>query len=586
MPRSAIRTLPALDLGGMTFLPTWLPDETFFSLASRYHVLTGNRLSAHTALALFDGPRRGCEHDFPSHLRQFVDRVGDASQQAADIVLQRTILPFYLPLRSSAEAQQALTSLIDEPQGMLKFRLGILTSRFRGNHPLKACTACMTSDAAAFGSPYWHRAHQFPGVWRCSTHQKMLKESTIKSTGVERFGWTLPNQQRLRDPIEGEIAAEVISALDKFASLVANWVALPVGTHLSSSTLSRAYRSTLQDGCASMPGKQDKRGEWAKAYGNSVAALRVVPELAGLPATEHQAAGQIDRWLFHPRGNTHPLRHLSLIYWLFPDWKTFWQRYVEIDSSISETEHPAPVRPKELEPRHASVLSLLGSGRSVSAAAAEVGVDVSTAIAWAAKAGISVARRPKTLMPDKLSAVIADLRGGADKEVAAQRHGISVQTITRLLRSEVGLRGIWQAARFGKDQKQARSNWSEQIADTPEIGLTALRAKQPAAYAWLYRHDRDWLIEHSRQVRLPRTRGSGSKVDWDSRDTALSSEVSRVAAVIADRMQRDHVELWRLYQAIPELKAKLGALERLPLTRAAIESVTRRHRRAEARRLI
>jgi len=581
-----MKTSVALDLGGVTFLPAWLPDETFFSLASRYHVLAGNHLAAHTALALFGDRRRGCQHDFPSHLRQFVHRAVDPLLKAEDIVLQRTILPFYLPLRSPAEAQQARSSLTDEPQGMLKFRLGILTSRFRGHHPLKACAACMASDAAAFGTPYWHRAHQFPGVWLCSTHHQVLKEATIKSTGVERFGWALPRHDQLRDPIDDGISAEVISALDRLAWLVANWVALPVGTHLSSFTLSRTYRSKLLDGDKSAPVKPTKRREWAKAYCNAVMPLRVVPELAGLPATEHQAAGQLDRWLFYPRGNTHPLRHLSLIFWLFQDWETFWRRYVEIDSSVSEREHPMLARPAEFDHQHSTVLRLLGLGRSASASAAEVGVDVSTAIAWAAKAGISIARRPKTLKPDKLSAVIADLNKGADKEMAAQWHGISVQTVTRLLRSEVGLRDIWQAARFDKDQKHARMTWSELIASAPEIGLTALRAKQPAAYAWLYRNDRDWLIEHSRQVRLPRTRGTGSKVDWDSRDTALSTEVLRVAASIADRMRRDHVELWRLYQAIPELKAKLGALDRLPLTRAAIQSVTRRHRRAEAPRLI
>lgn len=583
---STMKTSPALDLDGVACLPAWLPDETFFSLASRYHVLTGNRLAAHTALALFGEGRRGCAHDFPSRLRQFVHRAADASVSAEDIGLDRTILPFYLPLRSREEAREALASLTDEPQGMLKFRLGILTSRFRGHHPLKACVACMASDVAAFGTPYWHRAHQFPGVWLCSKHGRVLKEATIKSTGVERFGWALPRHEQLRDSIEDGISAEVIAALGKLASLVGNWVALPVGTHLSSIILSRTYRSSLSGGCTATFGMQSNRLEWAEAYRDAVAPLRVVPELTGLPATERQAAGQIERWLLHPRGNTHPLRHLSLIFWLFPDWKTFWQRYVEIDSSASERERPVSARPAELDPRSATVLALLGSGRSASASAAEVGVDVSTAIAWAAKAGISVARRPKTLKPDKLSAVIADLRKGADKQTVAQRHGISIQTITRVLRTEVGLRDIWQATRFGKDQKQARSRWSTQIASAPEIGLTALRVKQPAAYAWLYRNDRDWLMAHSLQARLPRTQGARGKVDWDSRDMSLSTEVLRVAASIADRMRRDHVELWRLYQAIPELKAKLGALDRLPLTRAAIESVTRRHRRVKAQRLI
>jgi hypothetical protein len=37
-----------------------------------------------------------------------------------------------------------------------KLRLGILTSRFRANHPLKACVVCMAADRNRFGWAYWH----------------------------------------------------------------------------------------------------------------------------------------------------------------------------------------------------------------------------------------------------------------------------------------------------------------------------------------------------------------------------------------------------------------------------------------------
>lgn len=55
-------------------MPQWLPDETFFSLVSRYHAVSGNRLAAHTNLALFGVHRGGSQHDFPTHLTNFTTR--------------------------------------------------------------------------------------------------------------------------------------------------------------------------------------------------------------------------------------------------------------------------------------------------------------------------------------------------------------------------------------------------------------------------------------------------------------------------------------------------------------------------------
>jgi hypothetical protein len=105
-----------------------------------------------------------------------------------------------------------------------------------------------------------------------------------------------------------------------------------------------------------------------------------------------------------------------------------------------------------------------------------------------------------------------------------------------------------------------------------------LRQMDAASYAWLYRNDRAWLIEQSppRTARLPD--GRKSAVRWDDRDRQLSSEVQAVAAQLA--AGGGPVKLWQIYQALPQLKSKLSALDRLPLTARALDSALARRRHA------
>ena len=141
-------------------LPALLPGETAYSWMSRFHALNGNRVSAHTSIALFGAARRGSQHDFPTHLAEFSRRSNFAFGTAENWALERTILPYYLRPRAPHEARAALNLLVHGSSGMLKFRLGILTSSFRAHHPLKACPQCMAEQREQYGVAYWVLEHQ------------------------------------------------------------------------------------------------------------------------------------------------------------------------------------------------------------------------------------------------------------------------------------------------------------------------------------------------------------------------------------------------------------------------------------------
>lgn len=166
--------LATIELG----LPqSWLPDETLFSLCSRYHRASGQRLASTTCRLLFGHPNQGCAHDFPARLNHFLAVSGNTLGSVEHIVEHRTVLPLYLRFASTNQVNATLNAAALNSSGRLKFQLGLLTSRFRANHPLKACPYCMDEDMKAHSTPYWHREHQLPGVWVCLRHGRKLETS-------------------------------------------------------------------------------------------------------------------------------------------------------------------------------------------------------------------------------------------------------------------------------------------------------------------------------------------------------------------------------------------------------------------------
>ena len=151
----------------------WLPDETLFSLCSRYHAASGNQRASTTCQALFGHKTQGCAHDFPARLSHFLEAAGLALGSVDDVVEARTVLPFYLRFAGPTLAERVIHAATQTSAGALKFQLGLLTSRFRANHPMKACRACMEEDRRDHATAYWHRAHQLPGVWVCLRHRSV-----------------------------------------------------------------------------------------------------------------------------------------------------------------------------------------------------------------------------------------------------------------------------------------------------------------------------------------------------------------------------------------------------------------------------
>lgn len=573
------------DLFGRPTLLAWLPGETLFSLVSRHHCFWGHTLSAHTCEQFFGHPRAGSQHDLPSRLSHFVARTGECFGDVEKVAKEHTLLAYYAAFVSADESENAIACVAGDSVAHLKLRLGILTSRFRANHPLKACAACMKDDRAAFGWAYWHVDHQFPGVWICQKHGQQLRESTLKATGVERFQWHLPSEEHFRDwPAEKRMAIHgAQAALQSLSRQVLDLVSQASVQSIDTTRLHEVYRVELVRRGWVTSGGSFRMPEIASSFLPHIAPLRAFPELEALPATVAEAVTQLGRLLRPPRSGTHPLRHVVMINWLFGSAETFWQVYssalnppaslpIEVFPSAGQSDLD------ERDPRHEQLINLLSvQKQSFRMAAKAIGIGVGTAMTWAAQAGLVAPRRPKKLAGALRQQSILELQNGVDKTVVASHANVSVVTITKLLLSEVGLHAAWCQSRATRAQSSARETWRQLLQTHRGVGAKFLRALAPATYAWLYRNDRVWLDSHKpNQQDLP-ARPGGLHVLWDERDQTLSVEVNQAVQVLRKTAGARQIKLWQLYQAVPALKAKLAALDRLPLTCRAIDQATQRH---------
>lgn len=557
-----------------------LPEESFFSLCSRHHQIWGSVTSARTTELLFGHSRRGSQHYFPSELSSFVERTDGKFGGTFDLATGRTLLAYYRPFLDGNAIDDAVAAMASGSVAHLKYRLGLLTSRFRANHPLKACAHCMRRDVAEHGWAYWHLPHQFPGVWVCPEHECLLGVSPLKATGVERFLWCLPKTD-LRSPKAISLPDSAVRSLARLSNFSINVArSVPLGEHLAVDHMQRACRQRMADMGWVTSGGALRLEEIASAFVPHASDLRNVVELETLPRDNTEAGVQLGRLLRPMRSGTHPLRWMVLASWLFEDAADFLSAVSTAQTggmrSGSENEFAGVIAEEGFQgTRHADmdrVIQLMRDGSSATSAARVAGVSIQTAMAWAAQAGIASKRRPKQLVQAKREQVVSDLLKGMDKADVALKRAVSVQTITRVLRTEVGLHAAWKRKRLDIARQDARARWYALLDEHAALGVKFMRSLEPAAYAWLYRNDRAWLQERSperQEASAPRR----SSVNWDERDLTLRAKVRDAIVQLASRSGKKLIQLWEVVQIVPELKPKLRALDRLPLTRETLQQV-------------
>jgi len=550
----------------------FLPDETLFSLVTRMHRLWGHHVAAQTSKLLFGHARGGTQHDFPNRLRAFCDRTQGAYGNAERLANDATLLRYYRAFLPRAEIDHAAAAMGGDTVAHLKLRLGILTSRFRAHHPLKACRECMTFDRQQYGWAYWHLEHQYPGVWTCPKHpEHLLDASKLKINGVARFQWLMPDETHL-------VALPVRPSqpsLRQLRTLSSRTVDLVRLAHRMPITLEHLRHALLdafeRQGWVTESGRL-RLGRASADLATELACLRSIPELQALPRDAADAAKQLGKLLRVPRTGTHPIRYVALTAWALANLGDIEQGGA---SGVHRTRPEAAADEfgdPELDRSYERAVVMINEGRSARAAAQELGVDTKTVIVWAGRAGLAVGSRPKKLTPDLRQHVRELLRRGQAPITIASATALSPSTVNVVLYSDAQLLERHRQAIRDQRFADARQEWHRAIRGAGKHGVTAARQRAPAAYAWLRRNERDWLERSRATVHAAPLGSSEPRVDWGARDADLYARIKVAARQLkASDGAAEKLMLWQLCQLVPDLRSRLRRLDRLPKTRQLVD---------------
>lgn len=559
---------------------TPLPDETLFSWCSRYHQLAANGHAKNTSIQLFGDARAGLAHDLPSQVAELAVRTRGVLGTASEMIRARTVLDFYLPFKPSELGDQAEASMCGHGIAHLKYRLGLLTSGVGAAHPLKACPACISHDQDTHGWAYWRRSHQLPGVWLCAAHRLPLHTLALDEKYVGRM-WILPTSLNCTSVGIARPPGSTLEEewLTKLGTLSIELISHGRGCFADPNRIAAAFRSRLQSlGLMRSTG----RVRWASLS-------RYLDDLATgltcLPGLNHESdsyllRGQLTRFL-SGRSYSHPLRNLIWITAWFDNLTDLQAAY---DAACGEDLMFTPQEdhsvlappPTKLSGPHCELLNEVSRGEiSMTAAACRAGVAYATFASWASKERIEVLRRPKKLCPATWSRAVDKLLAGADKLLVASECNIAVVSVTRILRTVPGLQEKWHAVRRSCAQADARAAWKNVSGLFPYLGIKGVRSLEPAAYAWLYRNDREWLDASTKDLH-PMLRANHSVRRIELADERMATALKRLASTWA--MGEDRRTLAELRRAVPGIGKAIDFPLQWPSTIRALRLIlTARH---------
>lgn len=179
--------------------------------------------------------------------------------------------------------------------------------------------------------------------------------------------------------------------------------------------------------------------------------------------------------------------------------------------------------------KRSALAAALCNASTVTQAAREADVCVTTATVAALAAGVSVALRPKRLKPLLRKQIEASLASMSGLVEVAGKHEVSLSTVYRVLNANPKLGLTREQLKRGSKVSGAQMQWLAGIEAHPELSTTELRRLMPATYALLYRNDHKWLAANLRVSRRGLKRTAPSSRTPVGADEALTKQL-RLAA--------------------------------------------------------
>jgi len=463
------------------FFPPLYPGELFYSACARFQQSLGFPSARKVLRELFGSVNALAVIDLPGRIEKFTSTLPpNADLSPWEIIWKHTLFPFYAAFRGMALARRLQQSLLTETGRWIHLRLGIMAGRVRPPEYFRYCPGCHRESLKRYGECYWHRAHQIAGVEICPTHLLWLESSSVRRRNRSHRHPFLPSLSEDcalpgRPIRSGDAIGEACIRIASAAHWLLNQENLDCDTAaFRAQYVERLRRLDLVTDRGSVR-QRELRSRMLAQYDSDFLLRLQCPLKATLEDD------WLSRLLRSPRKIQSPIRHLVFMDFLKETPESLFQETVQTDSSFH------PLRKRRIERGYLWKEILIKLWADPSYSLREIGrqldVDPLTVKRHAATLRLPFPRRGKRETTGDPNQLRLGLRTRPSKSIHHQRR-------------------LWIRA-----LRQFRSK-----------GITACRHSHPALYAWLYRHDRNWLKLHQGKRKLACPTPS---VDWGKRDAQL-----------------------------------------------------------------
>lgn len=172
-----IQCKPPVKPRAMTryLLPEAFPDETLYSVVSRFTWLNG--LRDHEACEYLLGIQdRPLVSDALVDLAHFCGATDNAYGEPGAVLNNLTLWPFFRNLATHPSIETPISEQAHPYDACSASGLGLAALSNAQPHVWRLCPTCVARDIEMFGVTYWHRSHQLPGVAICLLHDEPLRD--------------------------------------------------------------------------------------------------------------------------------------------------------------------------------------------------------------------------------------------------------------------------------------------------------------------------------------------------------------------------------------------------------------------------
>ena len=478
------------------FLPLITEGETLFSWAARYHRLSGNSLANQSSIQLFGDRRAGLRHDFPSHLQKLADITQGQIGNAETLAYERTLFGFFAPFQDAQGASNVLTQMRGSSVKKVKSALGLLPSRLGAFFPLKSCQDCIRDDLKKYSVSRWHLEHQWPSVWLCRKHNKMLQALKREFQSRDLRQWLLPE-----DIKDGEWTRVAISLSALKSKLL--WIA-DLSAHISklrdiyfdNQLLRYTYLLRAKERGWLFTDGSVKLALVRQLFQKYYLGIEVIPGFDIVHSAQAEQGGMLSLLMRQYDWRRHPVKHLLLIAFLFESVAEFDATFERVRQTHAHGGTDALEEMIGEEWKFELKRLVEFERRSLSGAALAIGIPLCVAIRVAKQEGIEYLRRTHVLdatLKEKIRKMIIE---GLGREEILLESGIKKTLLREFMSRDPSLRDAWRIKDFERRRENYRTNFLELIDRYRGIPVKSLRKKPGNGVSWLHRNDREWLTEN------------------------------------------------------------------------------------------